>query len=71
MAYRNVYAQIWISEVETRKEGLPGEMGKERGGKRGGNMGEEMCEEVCEEIPVKKQTQPRVGMSNTRYHTRI
>jgi hypothetical protein len=38
---------MWISGVETRKEGLPGEMGEglERG-EGGGNMSEEICEEM-------------------------
>jgi hypothetical protein len=35
MAYRTVHVRMWISGVETRKEGLPGEMGEglERGEK--------------------------------------
>jgi hypothetical protein len=35
MAYRAVYVRMWIFRVETRKEGLPGEIGEglERGEK--------------------------------------
>jgi hypothetical protein len=50
---------MWMAGVETRKEGLPGEMGEGIGERReeGGNMSEiceemseEMCEEMCEKI---------------------
>jgi hypothetical protein len=38
MACRTVHVRMWISGVETRKEGLPGEMGEglERGEKEAG-----------------------------------
>jgi hypothetical protein len=43
---------MWISEVETRKIGLPREMGRGIGKRRegGGNMCAEMCAEVCEKV---------------------
>jgi hypothetical protein len=56
MAYRTVHVQMWISGVETRKEGLPGEMGEglERGEKgEGGNISKEVCEKVCKKMSEK------------------